>query len=416
MTVVDPFRMITGPFRDCPSCGAPTFGVLSVYPTHLARRCELCGYPSGGERNEIEPLPRLTKRVLYLDQSYWSNLVHQANPTLDPAKHQASTAWASTLARLEALVAAQALICPTSGFHLDETMPTIHLAALSESLDRLQGRLSGGVGFPDGLDIDIAQLRTYARAWRDSTDLDDIGLPELRYHGDPHGWTPTLVVKPATSSFYAGIATDITADVQRHGAGLLQAFANWRTAAPFTRHAHFQFELGENGPAILRGVRDGAWKSLLRFRAVAHELAPERADDEAGMPQAIEFFASDAVQQVPRAQLSGAIYAVIAYDANTGGLTSIKPSTDMDLRIVAHLAPYCDAITVDRQFGSLLGKPPARLVLDRYATTIIASRDALNRYLDDAAAGVTDAHLRRVASVYGDEAVDRFRSVFGGER
>ena len=63
-----PFTWERPPFETCPKCRSPeSFGVLSAGGNALRKRCTECRYSHG------EMLPKLEKKVIYLDQFAFSD-------------------------------------------------------------------------------------------------------------------------------------------------------------------------------------------------------------------------------------------------------------------------------------------------------------------------------------------------------
>lgn len=65
---------------DCPGCGAKySFGNIDVYGGTISLGCRRCSY------KERHPLPPISKKVLYLDQYFFSHAVRGNNPQFTAA-------------------------------------------------------------------------------------------------------------------------------------------------------------------------------------------------------------------------------------------------------------------------------------------------------------------------------------------
>src|ERR1017187_2458439 len=70
-----PRIFLSPPFINCPSCGAEDgFGVLMVCDRHYVRACWKCTHTIH------VPLPKLRKRIIYLDQFVISNVMKELDP------------------------------------------------------------------------------------------------------------------------------------------------------------------------------------------------------------------------------------------------------------------------------------------------------------------------------------------------
>jgi len=74
---IDPRDFIMSPYLACPNCGKQEYGVLSVQRTECVRRCRDCWY------TRHVPLPELKKKVVYVDQFAYSNILKVLCPEVD---------------------------------------------------------------------------------------------------------------------------------------------------------------------------------------------------------------------------------------------------------------------------------------------------------------------------------------------
>lgn len=413
---------------DCPHCGANELGVLSVDGDHLTRRCRACLRPSGAEPRIIEPLPPVKKAVLYVDQFAVSNFVYIDQPELDPPRTERAERWRQTYERITALVGAQALVCPESGFHKDESLARLHDAAFMSAFDRLQLLLSAGVGLPDATSIEIAQLRAAAGLAGEAgiSPRDPRLLPELRFTSHPDRWASRFTVGVATSSFYAGIADEVRGGLAGQGTAVQEVFESWRALTPEQVADQFALELAAYGPSILRAALDAFHRaatgvdplavmnrSVQRLRAVASFFEPQSGTTD-GYEEATQFFLGEGITLVPKARIGAAMYAVLARQA-ASGMKAVEPSFATDIAIVSSIGPYCDAILVDGRCAEVLRQPPARQELAGWDCAVLSARDlgGVTAWLDSLAATVTPAHLHAVERAYGAGPIAAFKRAFG---
>lgn len=73
-------EFVSAPYIKCPDCGSDTFGVLMIGNHQYSRRCITCWYDGRF------PLPKLKKKVIYLDQFVISNMMKQLDPDSSESK------------------------------------------------------------------------------------------------------------------------------------------------------------------------------------------------------------------------------------------------------------------------------------------------------------------------------------------
>jgi hypothetical protein len=84
-----------------------------------------------------------------------------------------------------------------------------------------------------------------------------------------------------------------------------------------------------------------------------------------------------------------------------------------DVRTIATVLPYCDAVFIDNEIAGLLADEPLRTRID-FDTKVFSqnTRDAFIDYLDELLAAAPDGHVDLVRDVYGEGYLRPFTSVF----
>jgi hypothetical protein len=78
---ITPDMWIHGPYVDCPACRATSsLGVVSISDHSYTRRCRKC------LQGSTIALPRLARKLIYLDQLAVSDMMKAINPNLDPER------------------------------------------------------------------------------------------------------------------------------------------------------------------------------------------------------------------------------------------------------------------------------------------------------------------------------------------
>jgi hypothetical protein len=108
----DPRDLIGPPFRECPRCGKPAFGSMSIDGESHTRRCRECFL------TKAEPLWPLKKKVIYVDQFAISNMMKALDVTArGHDRARADAFWLALFEALERVCKLQLAICPDSEQH-----------------------------------------------------------------------------------------------------------------------------------------------------------------------------------------------------------------------------------------------------------------------------------------------------------
>ena len=116
---IDPRDFIGGPYEDCPKCGQHEFGVLNIHDNSYTRRCRSrsCWHTL------TFGLPALKKKVIYLDQFVFSNIMKMLSAeTRGHERAEAEPLWRELFESLDVLCRMQLVICPDSTEHHAESL------------------------------------------------------------------------------------------------------------------------------------------------------------------------------------------------------------------------------------------------------------------------------------------------------
>ena len=153
---IDPRDFIRAPFVECPNCREIQFGILSIRCTSYSRRCRNCLHPKPPNPGFDVQLPKLSKKLLYLDQFAISELAKiRSRP---PRQSEKGSIWDAIAARLDRLLRLQLIACPDSSIHEEESQASGFFQPLQETFKRL----SAGVSFRHALHVKMQQLRDHA--------------------------------------------------------------------------------------------------------------------------------------------------------------------------------------------------------------------------------------------------------------
>ena len=150
------------------------------------KQCKNCRY------TKKYSLPKIRKRVVYLDQFVIDNIVKLLD-TKHP-KHEAVIRdgfWFEVFKRLDMLVRAQLIVCPDSFFHRDEAGPTGYF----ESVQRIYEHFSGGNTFDPSTEIAKKQVCEHFQNYlQGKPDILPGTDPEKIVHGHLHEWNGRIQI------------------------------------------------------------------------------------------------------------------------------------------------------------------------------------------------------------------------------
>lgn len=420
---IDPRDFITPPFSSCPKCGRETFGVLSIFPRHYVRRCRECWHTARTD------LPKLSKRVVYVDQLGISEMMKALNPRTKA--HQGGRVdprWREVFRRLDRLVKLQLIVCPESEFHRREST----VAPFDDALKRMIGLLSGGVTFRDEAWIESLQIQDHCQNWINGRPDAAVDLSVERVTiGNLNGWTDRFILSANLGS------SDEWLETLREQRGLIyeqfaEIFEGWRTN-PRSFDEWFAAEVAGYG----RGVVRIYCEHLARVASIAAGLealslevvfpppalsiigAIRRLLSDAGVLESGlwtrigEYLTSDSLRLVPFLKIRAMLYAALARKAAAGRRRPPDRGFASDVTMVSVLLPYCDAMVLDNEVAGYLGEQPLATELN-YGTRSFSrnSLDEMIEYLEGIEASMPTSHVEKVSEVYGQGWAEPFESVY----
>lgn len=418
----DPRDMVTGPYIICPKCGKESYGILSIYDSSYIRRCKNCLYPKGNEPHESFVLPRINKRVIYLDQFAISNMMKVLNPKTKANKKGIDEYWLRLFERLDSLCKLQLIVCPDSEYHDNESQVT----AFYSELKRMYELLSHGKTFYDKETIKNFQLHEHFTNWlvgKNSVAL-DLDIDEI-VHGSINSWTSRLIISvnreinmeaiellEHRNQSYSAIEgvfrvwsesknTDFNYwyknEVESFGKGTLNMYF---------KHQLKLYEVWNNPE--LEDFED--YEALLPSSSVRHvnmmlKVLGEHGveDDILKLSKIVEYFKTANFDNLPFLHLSASLFASIARKAAAGRKKPPNRGTVNDIEMISTFLPCCDAMFIDNECASYLNEKP---LVDNigFPTKIFsqAKREEFMQFLDEIEQSTSQEHIALVTKVYGE--------------
>jgi hypothetical protein len=423
--VFDPRVFIQPPYITCPNCGTENaFGVLMI-GWGYTRRCRECWH------TERFDLPEIRKTVIYLDQLAISEMMKALNPAVR-AHGRVDAFWLELFERLDVLSKLQLIVCPDSDTHRDESAVAPH----PEALKRMYELLSHGISFDSHMHIRDDQLIEHLKAWLDGEPDRPLELDVERVtHGTIHAWQERFYITVGGLEPEDRV-DEMRAARERGSAGLERLFERWQGERELSFDDFRRRELFGSGESMLeqhvRSLEERA-RAFASGELTVEHLMPSSASllcegihhvmRERGVPEeqlwakTRVFLRSESLTKVPYLNIASYLFAAMARQVAHGGRRR-PPNRGWlnDVRTVATVMPYCDALFVDNEVAGFLREEPLRTRLD-YGTRVFAPnrRNEFVAYLDELRVGAREEHLRLVEEVYGADWATPFTTVFARE-
>lgn len=420
----DPRDFISPPYRTCPQCGHEAFGVLNIDGTSYSRRCRDCWHLV----TRI-PLPKLRKRLIYLDQYVVSNLMKLDNPELQRNDSLRSNPfWQELRDLLMELRRLQLIVCPDSASHVSES----RISPFNTELKKTYENLSGGITFTSFEAICSNQIGELAWAWSEKREPAFDFDPRDVLSDDPNKWSKRYYVTFQDNPFI--IPDEINAARAQTHAEIARLFRDvWgkeKRTYPYWYDLERKGFQGHLATAFVRSqraraeavaaFRPGVEPSLENlgnilpsstealFHSIRHIMQfPRKGEQRA--PKEVEqlekgFVRANRIAEAPFVKLQSMMYAAIAMRAAGGQKEPPNEGMTTDIETVAHLLPYSDAMLMDNDCRALLLQIPTKLrpkEVERVYS--LNSRTEFLSYLRSIRDSIEPEHIQALRELYGEE-------------
>lgn len=410
---IDPKIFINKPYIKCPKCGKKSFGVLSIYSRHYARRCFECRY------DESFKLPPAPKKIIYLDQFAISEMMKSINLKLNKA-NRVKPFFRILFEKLDKLNKLQVIVCPESTIHFDESFVSPYYPAL----ERMYEQLAHDFTFYDPETIKRFQITCDFNEWigqpKKDIDISDV----LMGNNDLDGWQNRFFVSVDLRSQNPTLADDLRKIRDEAAKQVDHVFNRWRTEKNMTFTDWYEQERSAIGPAMIKSylrivlnygaLVDGKVQPTVNdiysltgnisvIMTIIHKKLRELGfSDEEGVNKSIEYLQSESFKNIPYVKISSALYAALAEETKFGRKKPPTKGIMNDIEVIACYAPYYDAMFMDnecqRLFINGLKKSKIKLKTQIFSQQ---NQDKLLDHLDHIEKTVSKSHRTKVIEVYG---------------
>lgn len=393
--------LVTHILGDCPSCKSKNcFGNVSVQSDHVLRGCRRCKH-----KNYVW-LPEIRKKVLYLDQFFFSGAFRGGDPRFIEAAERVKQA-----AHLQLLVA------PYSSVHEDETLQWRGYKGFN-NVDLLEfiKAVSRGSEFHPDYEVETKQVTNAWCAFLKGEPPEFVLDRDDALEGALDEWDNYYRID--VSGYYKDV--ELTRSLKGQAVdGLINAFDQWRVSTrTFEQDVALETLVTaknylESYVTMISRIAQGDHEALLDSPIVTqvvqqmlHWLPKDQPLDEQ-LKRCAEFFRSEHFQQVPNLWISARMFATLKAMVKRGAYANSDEARRRlsgvfeDVKHISLYAPYCDAFFMDQPMADLVRQPSVDLH-GRYGVRVFSLNNLTQffEWIDELGCGMTDDHKAGIEAAY----------------
>jgi hypothetical protein len=373
---------------------------VSVHGNHVLRGCKHCEY-----RTTIF-LPEIRKKVIYLDQFFFSH-----------AFRGSDVRFATAVERVKRMTHLQLLVSPYSSVHEDETHQWRgHNDKTHQQLMDFIKATSRGAEFEKAYRIEETQVLKAFEAFLAGDPPEYVFEVRDAIQGALDEWDDYFRID--AGSHMRDIESKRTLKTQAVQ-DLVNVFDQWRQSTQ-TFDQDVALEMHDAGKIYLRsylekvsriaqGDFSAAIASPIAASVVEHMLyyLPKEMPRAEAIDRCAEFFQSEHFAQVPNEWISARLFATLKDMVKRGAYANREEARKRlsgvfdDISHISLYAPYCDAFVMDTPMADLVRQPTVALE-QRYGVKVFSLNnwDALLGWLNDLETRMTDEHRAGIAAAY----------------
>ncbi|WP_042776331.1 hypothetical protein [Sinorhizobium fredii] len=381
---------------DCPGCGAKnSFGNIDVYATRVSLGCGRCTY------KESRSLPPITKKILYLDQYFFSHAVRGKDPQFTAAAKL-----------IRELVGLQLLAVPYSDVHEDET----HQWAGHEQLLEFIKSTAGGHEFSQTYRVELNQLNKAFEAFLKGQPAAYVPRREDALQDKIDIWDGYYRIE--VGGYHGDV--DLIRNLKGQAIdGLVALFPGWRGSTnTFEQDVGLEHEAAAKGyldayVTFVKRIAEGDFMALMNapimsqvIQTLMHHFPSEVAPPER-MKHILAFLSSEHIHNTPYHDIQARMYATLKAMVKGGSYMNPEKSIARlsgfyyDVKHISTYAPYCDAFLMDNPMAEIVGRDTVGLT-ERYGVQVFSRNNwgDFIRWLEALKSGMTNEHKEALRIAY----------------
>jgi hypothetical protein len=350
------------PFKKCPQCGhGQAFGILWVSSESYDRRCKFC------RAKATYPLPKVDKKVLYLDQFAISE-IFKVKEGKRPANAPHAEFWIQVNELLDQAIWRQQIICPASNIHRDETM----VYQYGKSLDLAHEMMGGDTSFENTTRIEHRQIYQHLEAYLKGEEPPafDYDVDEI-LRGHRNAWLSDLHITVETD--WSEFVENTRLARNKAAEDFAPLYDRWAREKP-----SFEKVLSNELGALARGYIDAYFNFMMMAQAaeesgniqkyingalspvisliqeINRQFVKRGVSPDSALRETAKFLSWPKNHSLPHHWISAHLFAAIADRFSRG--QKRRPSRGMmnDIKAISHYGPYVDAMFLDNECASFL--------------------------------------------------------------
>ncbi len=394
--------LVTCVLGDCPGCNSKDcFGNVSIQRDRVLQGCKRCRYES------MVFLPKIHKKVIYLDQFFFSN-----------AFKGGEQRFLTAVERVKHMTHLQLLVAPYSSIHEDETHQW--RGHKDKSHDQLMDFIKAtarGAEFKKDYSVEQTQILKAWEAFLNGQSAGYIFEKTDAIEGALDEWDDYFFID-IVGGYIRNVELKRTLKSQAVQE-LVKVFGEWQ-ASTQTFEQDVALEILDAGKSYMNTyltkvnrISQGDFNAVIDSPIVASVMEhmlhwlPEEQLFVDRIRRCMEFFASEHFANVPNLWLEARMFATLKGMVKRGVYANREEARKKfsgvfeDFRHVALYAPYCDAFVMDKAMAELVRQPTVGLE-KRYGVKVFSLNnwDDLLEWFDDLEADMSDEHKAGVAAAY----------------
>lgn len=393
--------LVTHILGNCPACkGNDCFGNVSVYRNHVLRGCLQCKYESSVW------LPEIRKKVLYLDQCFFSGAFRGGDARFVEAAEKVKRA-----AHLQLVVA------PYSSIHEDETYQWRGYDGFkNDDLLEFIKAVSRGAEFHKDYDVERTQVTKAWSAFLKKAPAEYMIEDDDAIEGALDEWDDYYRID--VGGYYKDVALKRSLKGQAVDE-LIKTFDQWQISTQtFEQDVALEMRAAAKNylntyATMASRIAEGDFNALLDSPIVSQVIEhmlhwlPKGQPLDQKLKLCAEFFISEHFQQVPKLWISARMYATLKAMVKRGAYANRKEARKRlngvfeDVKHISLYAPYCDAFFMDQPMAELLRQPTVN-IQDRYGMRVFSLNNQAEflDWLDELERDMSDEHKGGIAAAY----------------
>ncbi|MDP2633065.1 MAG: hypothetical protein Q8P25_05100 [Candidatus Curtissbacteria bacterium] len=337
-----------------------------------------------------------------------SEMMKSLNPKITPErKAKVKSIWLALFNKLDKLVKLNLIICPDSNSHYQESLLW---QPYYKALKMMYEHLSNGISFYDEDTIKRFQIDKNFKDFAQIKDDKKLSVHDITTD-DINAWLGRFRISVEMGSFDNALVDDIKKERGQIHQFLASVYKRWLLEKNKTFNDWYREETDAYLPTLMK---DYSFRLILT--TMFRDLENIGMSEAESSDRITDYFKSGRLITTPYVMISAGLFASLARKASLGKKTLPTKGMVTDVKTIASLAPYCDAMLIDNECRAMLTEEPlkTKLKLD----TAFFSQSNINdfiKYLDGIEKAASKKHLKTIGEVYGDNWGEPFVEMYDYE-